>query len=94
MLKFFLFSFFLFLLMLNLSYSTMIIHSCTEKDREAKNCDNLTDYLPVCGWFNSDIRCYSYPCAARFSSICAACQINSVEKVTIGRCPSSNIINA
>ena len=67
-------------------FSEDVLRTCVRGDRGI-NCAGATP-LVVCGWYNSEIDCDSYPCAARFSSICAACRLNYVEKVTMGRCPS------
>jgi len=79
-------SFILILLFISATFSIDVLQYCTDSDRD-KNC-NGEPILAVCGWYDSEVDCVSYPCAARFSSVCAACKLSYVEKVTLGRCPS------
>ncbi|MBI4117061.1 hypothetical protein HY449_04940 [Candidatus Pacearchaeota archaeon] len=58
---------------------------CTEESRGADVCVEL--YMPVCGWFSSEIKCAKYPCAQTFSNSCFACSNNNVEYYTPGECP-------
>lgn len=61
-------------------------YHCTSEDRE-KLCNN-TEKSPFCGWYNASTRCYDYPCAGHFSSVCEACINKWVDRVTQGACPS------
>ncbi|MFH0875700.1 MAG: DUF333 domain-containing protein [archaeon] len=45
------------------------------------------EYVPVCGWFNSDIKCFKYPCAASYGNKCEACANSNVDYWTEGDCP-------
>ena len=47
------------------------------------------EYRQVCGWFNSQIRCFRYPCAAEYSNPCVACSDYNVEYYTFGACPQA-----
>ena len=58
---------------------------CTEGSRSAQVCIEL--YMPVCGWFSSEIKCAKSPCAQTFSNSCFACSNNNVEYYTSGECP-------
>ena len=54
----------------------------------SKNVDACTaDYNPVCGWFNQNIKCIKFPCAANFPNSCNACKDSKVESYTVGECP-------
>lgn len=57
---------------------------CTDESRGAEVCMEL--YAPVCGWFNSEIKCIKYPCAQTFSNSCFACSNSNVEYYTPGEC--------
>ena len=58
---------------------------CKLEQRKAEICTAL--YSPVCGWFNSSIKCLKYPCAQTFSNSCSACSNEKVEYLTKGECP-------
>ena len=74
-----------FILILLCSLNAIDVHHwCMSSDR-IRDCSRERT-VPVCGWFNSNVPCYVYPCAARFSNVCSACTIQEVEKVTLGRC--------
>ncbi|MBN2142432.1 hypothetical protein JW711_03810 [Candidatus Woesearchaeota archaeon] len=45
------------------------------------------EYNPVCGWFNEDIKCIKYPCAANYGNACGACSDEKVYYWTPGECP-------
>ncbi|MFH0978211.1 MAG: DUF333 domain-containing protein [Candidatus Woesearchaeota archaeon] len=60
-------------------------HNCSAESRKAKIC--TMDYVPVCGWFNSKVRCVKYPCAVTESNGCTACINPNVEYWTTGECP-------
>ena len=45
------------------------------------------DYNPVCGFFNSSIKCFKYPCANTYSNGCGACADSKVEYYIQGECP-------
>ena len=45
------------------------------------------EYMPVCGWFNENIKCFKYPCAANYGNKCAACSDAKVKSWTQGECP-------
>ena len=57
---------------------------CNEGSRGADVCIEL--YMPVCGWFSSEIKCVKYPCAQTFSNSCFACSNSDVEYYTPGEC--------
>src|SRR3989344_5991504 len=44
---------------------------CTEDEKKAEIC--TTEYSPVCGWFNKEIKCIKYPCAQTYGNRCSAC---------------------
>ena len=46
------------------------------------------EYTGVCGWNDSTIQCFAYPCAQNYATACAACSVAHVEKVTLGNCPA------
>ncbi|MFH1365401.1 MAG: hypothetical protein ABIH28_02365 [archaeon] len=58
---------------------------CTAEDR-GKACTE--QYNPVCGWFNSNIKCIMFPCAQTFGNSCSACSNKDVEYYTEGSCPA------
>lgn len=62
---------------------------CTQEQRQAEVCTD--EYAPVCGWFNDQIRCITYPCAATYSSPCDACTDSKVAYYTNGECPNPGI---
>ena len=45
------------------------------------------NYEPVCGWFNSSIKCFAYPCAQTYSNSCYAAKDEKVDYYTLGECP-------
>ena len=57
---------------------------CIDKSRNADVCMEL--YMPVCGWFNQEIKCVKAPCAQTFSNSCFACLNSNVEYYTLGEC--------
>lgn len=59
---------------------------CTSESRNAQVCPEI--YGPVCGWFNSNVNCIKYPCAAEYENSCRACADNKVEYYTSGACPT------
>ncbi|MCS7109488.1 MAG: hypothetical protein NZ903_01695 [Candidatus Micrarchaeota archaeon] len=63
----------------------LIKNYCTEESRKAEVC--IAVYDPVCGWFNSSIKCVRYPCAETYSNSCFACMDEKVEYWTKGECP-------
>jgi len=58
---------------------------CTPDSRKSEVCYEI--YNPVCGWFNSSIKCIKYPCAQTYSNECFACQNKNVEYWTKEECP-------
>ncbi|NTV23647.1 MAG: hypothetical protein HGA85_04705 [Nanoarchaeota archaeon] len=60
---------------------------CTEEQRN-KLCTK--EYIPVCGWFNQDIQCVKYPCAADYGNKCTACTDEKVGYYTEGKCPTDS----
>ncbi len=74
----------LFVMIFN-CFSFDVGYRCMDYDRQ-RSCAGVPMF-PVCGWFDASVTCFAYPCAARFSSICTACSVDSVEKITQGRCP-------
>ena len=58
---------------------------CKAEQRNAALC--YTVYSPVCGWFNENIKCFKYPCAATYSNDCNACKDEKVLYYTEGECP-------
>jgi putative hemolysin len=60
-------------------------HRCTPESRNAKIC--TMDYVPVCGWFGPNIKCFKAPCAITESNGCTACINPNVEYWTTGACP-------
>jgi hypothetical protein len=58
---------------------------CSEDSRKGNIC--TMEYMPVCGWFSENMKCFAYPCANTFSNPCAACQNNNVAYWTEGECP-------
>ena len=50
-------------------------------------------YMPVCGWFNSNINCLKYPCASTYSNSCYACSDSKVDYWTNGECPKDDSNN-
>ena len=59
---------------------------CSESDKAADVC--TADVNPACGWFNEDIKCIKYPCAATYSNSCNACIDEKVAYWTQGECPA------
>jgi hypothetical protein len=59
---------------------------CSSKLKSSNICPYA--YQPVCGWFNSSIQCFKYPCAQEFSNSCFACNSPNVEYWTNGKCPN------
>jgi len=55
---------------------------------EQRNMACTKEYMPVCGWFNRDIQCIKYPCAATFGNRCDACSDENIAYWTEGECPS------
>jgi hypothetical protein len=74
---------------------------CTENTGsgklQANECTNprqqacTKEYMPVCGWYNQDIKCVKYPCAANFGNKCEACANSQVEYWTTGACPTGDV---
>lgn len=62
---------------------------CTDTQRQGNIC--TMDYVPVCGWFNQDIKCTKYPCAQTFGNSCGACHDDKVDYYTEGECPDQNV---
>jgi uncharacterized protein len=62
-----------------------IQHQCTESQKNAEIC--TLEYAPVCGWFNTTIKCIRYPCAATYGNACQACADAKVDAWTQGECP-------
>ncbi len=60
-------------------------HTCLDAEREVDACPEI--YQPVCGWFNEEVKCVTYPCAATYSNGCFACQNEEVKRWTEGECP-------
>ena len=58
---------------------------CTDKQRTVDVC--TADYVPVCGFFNQEIKCIKYPCAQTYSNGCGACTDAKVEYYVSGECP-------
>lgn len=58
---------------------------CIESQRNAEAC--TMEYNPVCGWWNSSIQCFKYPCAATYGNVCMACADGKVLYWTKGECP-------
>lgn len=62
---------------------------CTAEQREGDEPKICTlEYMPVCGWFNSSIQCFAYPCAQTYGNKCQACADPTVEYWTQGECPA------
>lgn len=59
---------------------------CKPSDRK-NNTVCLDVYMPVCGWFNTNIQCLVYPCAAAYSNSCNACIDSKVVYWIAGECP-------
>lgn len=59
-------------------------HYCTPESRNAEVC--TAEYNPVCGWFNSSVKCIKYPCAITASNPCVACSNPLVDYWTQGEC--------
>lgn len=57
---------------------------CKKSDR-CKVCTQ--EFIGVCGWFNANVRCFKYPCANTYGTICQACSDPNVAYVTSGVCP-------
>ena len=63
---------------------------CKPSDRKNDTiCNDL--YMPVCGWFNSSIQCFAYPCASTYSNSCNACLNSNVSYWTAGECPKAAV---
>lgn len=58
---------------------------CKIEQRGVEAC--TMEYNPVCGWSDSSIKCFKYPCAQTFSNVCSACSDLKVEYYTAGECP-------
>jgi hypothetical protein len=58
---------------------------CTDEERGNKACEEKD--IPVCGWYNRNIKCIRYPCAQDFINSCYACADDKVYYWTQGRCP-------
>jgi hypothetical protein len=58
---------------------------CAPESRNAQIC--TLEYRPVCGWFDSSIKCIKYPCAINANNSCLACYNANVEYWTEGKCP-------
>ena len=50
------------------------------------------EYVGVCGWFGPHVKCLNYPCALNSATVCTACSNNDVERVTIGDCPTEEML--
>ena len=50
---------------------------CSDESRKGLFCAQV--YQPVCGWFNSQIKCIRYPCAEIYSNSCVACHDGKVD---------------
>ncbi len=72
-------------LMIKIMSQTTYPHKCTESDKNKRFCTK--EYIPVCGWFNSSVKCNSNPCAVNSNNLCLACLTKGVQYVTLGRCP-------
>ena len=59
---------------------------CIEEQRFVDACTEI--YQPVCGWFNPEISCVTFPCASTYSNPCFACKEKIVSYWTDGNCPS------
>ncbi|KRX06933.1 hypothetical protein PPERSA_07096 [Pseudocohnilembus persalinus] len=57
-------------------------HECTIR---SQLCTKI--YQPVCGYFNSDIQCFKYPCAQNYGNSCTACADDKVDYYILGKCP-------
>lgn len=64
---------------------------CSSTNIENPVCPTLYD--PVCGWFNRNIICIAYPCAATYSNSCTACLDSKVNFWTPGECPNFRSTN-
>jgi len=58
---------------------------CTPEQRKAEVCTEIWE--PVCGWFDTSIQCFKYPCAVTHGNECEACTDPNVEYWTDGECP-------
>lgn len=58
---------------------------CTPEQKKAAVC--TMEYHAVCGWFDQNIQCFKYPCAAIYSNPCMACSDDKVAYWTEGECP-------
>lgn len=64
---------------------------CEDLNGALVKCSN--DYIPVCGWFKSEIACKKEPCAQTYTNQCQACHTNDiVASYTEGECPNYDII--
>jgi hypothetical protein len=61
-------------------------NTCTPEQRAATACDAVLHQ--VCGWWNSSIQCFKYPCANTYTNECMACQDAKVYYWTQGACPT------
>ncbi|MFH1248930.1 MAG: M23 family metallopeptidase [archaeon] len=68
-------------------YYSVSPNTCSEESRTADACPAI--YSPVCGWFNSTIKCIKYPCAATYSNSCEACRDSKVAYWVGSECPPS-----
>jgi hypothetical protein len=59
---------------------------------EQRNLPCTKEYMPVCGWFNQEIKCLVYPCAANYGNKCTACSDEKVASWTEGNCPKSESV--
>jgi hypothetical protein len=65
-----------------------VVIQCTEEQKNTNACTK--EYMPVCGWFNENIKCIRYPCAATYGNKCEACSNPIVKEYTEGECPTVN----
>lgn len=66
--------------------------SCVKETTAQTKCTTRSqictmDYNPVCGYFDTSIKCFKYPCAATYGNACTACADDKVAFYEQGECP-------
>ena len=59
---------------------------CTPAQKQAQVCPEY--YSATCGWFKSNILCYSPPCSQVYANSCFACLDPKIDSYTPGNCPN------
>ena len=64
--------------------NTTTVSYCSN-DSRGKMCTQ--EYIGVCAWYDSSVKCSEPPCIKTMGNVCSACSDSKVEKVTNGECP-------